>query len=232
MLLFMDDKTLVATTVERLIKYIVINDLHPTAKLPNEFELADLLQVGRSTVREAVKVLVSRNILEVRQGAGTFVVERQIGIAQDPLGFTFIKDKQKLVNDLLEIRMMIEPRIASMAATSATDKDVEEMRAILEKIEMQIISNIDHTESDIAFHRKIAESSGNVVAPNLMPVIQTGITLFVDMTNRTLRRETIETHRAILNAIAAHKPMAAADAMTLHIVYNRLRLGEIADRGN
>jgi DNA-binding FadR family transcriptional regulator len=210
-----------------LIKYIIDNDLQPTTKLPNEYELADLLQVGRSTVREAVKALASRHILDVRQGAGTFVAHGKIGISPDPLGFTFIKDKQKLVKDLTEIRMMIEPKVAQMSALQATEKDVEEMRELVDEIEWLIHTNKNYTEQDIAFHRKIAESSGNVVVPNLMPVIQQGIILFMDMTNRTLRQETIETHRAILEAIADKNPLAASDAMTLHIVFNRSRLREM-----
>ncbi|GMO55406.1 MAG: FadR/GntR family transcriptional regulator [Treponemataceae bacterium] len=223
----MNDFNLVTITIERLIRYIRDNDLQAGKKLPNEFDLADLLQVGRSTLREAVKALVSRNILEVRQGAGTFVAHGKIGISCDPLGLIFIKDKRKLANDLMEIRMMIEPQIAAMAAVSAREDDVAELQTIAQEIEWLIHIDKDHTECDIAFHRKIAESSGNLVVPNLLPIIQQGITLFVDMTNRSLLTETIETHRDILEAIAEKKSQAASDAMTLHLVYNRARLDKI-----
>ena len=61
-------------------------------KLPNEYKLADKLNAGRSTIREAIKALVSRNILEIRRGAGTFISQKG-GIADDPLGLTFVKDE-------------------------------------------------------------------------------------------------------------------------------------------
>jgi DNA-binding FadR family transcriptional regulator len=182
-------------------------------------------------LREAVRALASRNILEVRQGSGTFVAEGRIGISDDPLGFAFIKDKRKLVKDLLEMRMMIEPTVASMAARAATEDDIRDLRRLAGEIEILINTDQDHTKRDIAFHARIAESSGNIVAPTLMPMIQQGITLFVDMTKRSLRQETVDTHRAIVNAIAAHHPKKAAEAMALHIAYNRRRLGEVSEQG-
>ena len=84
-------------------------------KLPNEFELAESLNVGRGTIREAVKILVARNCLEIRRGKGTFVTEK-IGQVTDPLGFEYIADKVKLTEELYEVRFQIEPWIASLAA--------------------------------------------------------------------------------------------------------------------
>jgi GntR family transcriptional repressor for pyruvate dehydrogenase complex len=74
---------------------------------------------------------------------------------------------------------------------------------------------------------KIAESSGNIVVPNLLPVIQQAIALFVNATNHVLRSETIETHRGIIDTIEARNPITASDAMTLHIMYNRMALGKL-----
>ncbi|MDR3284449.1 MAG: FadR family transcriptional regulator [Treponema sp.] len=223
----MKTKPLVESTIERLIDYIIKNDLEPLQKLPTELELASLLSVGRSTVREAVKALVGRNILEVRQGAGTFMARQRLGVSTDPLGLTFVKNKRKLIKDLLEVRMMIEPRIAALAALAATQEDITVIHALRKEIEELISSGEDHTQKDIEFHMKIAESSNNIVLPTLTPAIQQAISLFVDVTNRTLRTETIETHRAISDAIEAHNPIAAHDAMTLHIVYNRTHIANL-----
>lgn len=214
-------KPLAETTADQLVAYIIDNELNTGDKLPNEFELARLLGVGRSTLREAVRALASRNVLEVRQGAGTFVAQHQVGVAEDPLGFTFIRDKRKLIMDLLEIRMALEPRIAAMAALEATPEDIAEMRRLCLEVEELIAAGENHIQPDIAFHTKIAESSHNLVVPNLMPIIQNAISLFVNTTNRQLREETIETHRMILEAIEAKDPLAASDAMYTHILYNR-----------
>jgi DNA-binding FadR family transcriptional regulator len=220
-------KLLVETAAKQLISYIMDNDLPPRAKLPNEFTLSEILNVGRSTVREAVKLLVSRNILEVRQGAGTFIVEQRIGISSDPLGFIFIKDKRKLIADLLEIRMMIEPRICSLAALAATAEDIAQMQVFSAKVEACISSGQDHAQADIDLHTKIAESSGNIVLPNLLPVVQQAIALFSNITQRKLRLDTIESHRAIVTAIKERNPVAASDAMTIHIVHIRSNVSEL-----
>lgn len=88
-------KPLAEQVADYILKLIVDSGLEAGAKLPNEFELAERTGVGRGTIREAVKILVSRNILEIRRGAGTYVSDRQ-GIVEDPLGLAFIKDKKTL----------------------------------------------------------------------------------------------------------------------------------------
>ena len=84
---------------EEIEKLIVLGEFKPGDRLPSEYELAQRLGVGRSTVREATKALVSRNILEVHRGNGTFVCE-QTGLVQDPLGLRFQPDKKRLGLDL------------------------------------------------------------------------------------------------------------------------------------
>ena len=76
----------------------------------------------------------------------------------------------------------------------------------------------------VELHTAIALSSKNVVVPRLIPVINSSIPLFVESTGNTLHKETIETHREIAEAIAAHDPLRAQDAMYLHLVYNRKRI--------
>lgn len=224
----MIDKPLAEKASDELVRYIIKNELQPGAKLPNEFELAALLGVGRSTVREAVKALVSRNVLAVRQGAGTFVADRAaLGVSEDPLGFTFITDKSKLAQDLMEVRMALEPRIAALAATNATAEDVQQIAELADEVERLILADENHMEKDIEFHTKIAQSSGNLVVPNLLPIIQEAISLFVTTTKRSLRQETIDTHRAIVQAIAAKDAMGASESMTLHLIYNRDHLRKI-----
>jgi DNA-binding FadR family transcriptional regulator len=218
---------LAETAARQLIYYIIDNDLPPKAKIPNEFELSQILKVGRSTVREAIKLLVSRNILEVRQGAGTFIVEQQIGISSDPLGLIFIKDKRKLIADLLEIRMMIEPRICSLAALAATPEDIAQMQTFADDVEASISSGQDHAQADIDLHTKIATASGNLVLQNLLPVIQRAVALFSNITQRDLRQDTIASHRAIVTAIRERNPVAASDAMIIHIVNIRNNVNEL-----
>ena len=111
------------------------------------------------------------------------------------MGFTFINDKEKLVRDLLEIRFLIEPYIAQMAALNATDEDISKIEGLCDEVERLFIGGEDHTQADIEFHNAIASSSKNLVVPRIVPIINSSIPLFVQVTNRTLKNETIETHR-------------------------------------
>jgi DNA-binding FadR family transcriptional regulator len=208
-------------TEKRLIEYIMENGIKAGERLPNETDLSKLLGVGRGTIREAVRMLASRNVLEVRHGAGTFVASTKIGVGDDPLGFTFIEDKKQLTLDLLEMRILIEPRIASMAATMASDEQIAEINRLAHDVESQIHADVNHIEKDILFHSKIAESTGNLVVPNLLPIIQQAIVMFIDATDRELKKETIDTHRSVADAITARDPIGASDAMMLHLIYNR-----------
>lgn len=215
-----ENKSLVDQTADALIAYIVDGGLNEGDRLPNEKELTERLGVGRSTLREAVRMLSSRHILEARQGAGVFV-SGNTGISEDPLGFTFIRDKRKLAADLLEFRMMIEPRIAALAALRATYKQAEELSVLADAVEQRLATGQDHTQEDAAFHAKLGELSGNIVIPNLEPIILSAIDLFIDLTNARLSEETITSHRAIVEAVRQRDPLAAEDAMTLHLIYNR-----------
>lgn len=205
---------------DRIVQIIVEKNLHAGDKLPNEYELALLLGVGRSTIREAIKALVSRNVLQVRRGAGTYISEK-MGVADDPLGLTFYKNKQKLAMDLLEIRFMIEPNIASLAAANAKAEEIAQMQALCREVEQLIINGKNHMAKDVELHTCIAGSSKNRVMPNLIPIINRGIALSFDLTHSELLQETIETHREIVQAIAAHDCHGAYDAMLLHLAYNR-----------
>lgn len=218
-----EEKSLPQKISEDIISFILDEDLHPGDRLPNEMVLSERLNVGRSSIREAMKLLASRNIVTIRQGSGTYVASSP-GIVEDPLGFTFIGNKQKLIHDLMEVRFLLEPSIASMAAVHADENDIKKITVLCNEVENLLENHEDHTQKDIEFHTAIALSSKNVVVPRLIPVINSSIPLFVEITENTLHAETIETHREIAEAIAAHDPLRAQDAMYLHLVYNRKRM--------
>ncbi|MFR0841429.1 MAG: FadR/GntR family transcriptional regulator [Mediterraneibacter faecis] len=215
-----EEKSLPQKISEDIISLILEENLQPGDKLPNESILSKRLDAGRSSIREAMKLLASRNIVTIRQGSGTYVASSP-GMVEDPLGFLFIGDKEKLVHDLLEVRFLLEPSIAAMAATHATDEDIKKITALCDDVENLLNNGENHTMKDIEFHTTIAMSSKNLVVPRLIPVINSSIPLFVETTENRLRNETIESHSEIAQAIAAHDPLRAQDAMYLHLVYNR-----------
>jgi DNA-binding FadR family transcriptional regulator len=221
-------KTLGEQIADKIIELIIDRQLVRGQKLPNEFELAQSLGVGRGTIREAVKLLVSRNVLEIRRGKGTYVSDRP-GVAMDPLGFAFYGDRHKLALDLLEIRMMIEPQIVSIAARKASKENVEEMYRLCAEVESLIKKGENHGEADRKLHNCFAKSTQNGVMPNLLPVINYGITLFIDVTDNVLISETVETHLAIVKAIESGDSEKAAGEMKRHLQYNKDILEKYTD---
>ena len=168
--LLSEEKSLPQKISEDIIALILEENLQPGDKLPNETILSERLNAGRSSVREAMKLLASRNIVTIRQGSGTYIASSP-GMVDDPLGFTFIGNKQKLINDLLEVRFLLEPPIAAMAATRADKKDIKKITALCDEVEDLLKKHEDHTQKDIDFHAANALSSKNVVVPRLLPVI-------------------------------------------------------------
>lgn len=215
-----EEKSLPEKLSDDIVNYILKEKLQPGDRLPNESVLAEKLRAGRSSIREAMKLLASRNIVTIRQGSGTYISSSP-GVVDDPLGFTFIGDKQKLACDLLEIRFLLEPSIAARAASYSGKDEIKHIQKLCDEVEQLLEEGKDHTEKDIEFHTAISMSSKNMVVPRLIPIINSSIPLFIDLTKSVLRQETIDTHREITEAIAAHDSTRAYDAMYLHLVYNR-----------
>ena len=113
-------RTLGQKTEDRLMKYILDKPVKIGERIPTEGELTELFEVGRSTVREAVKGLVTRGVLEVRRGDGTYVIST-IYMENDVLGFGNVEDRYRLALDLFDVRLMIEPEIVTWACRKATD---------------------------------------------------------------------------------------------------------------
>lgn len=222
-------KLLAEQVEEQIYHYILDTPLDPGSKLPNEFALGEKFSVGRSTIREAVKLLSSKGIVEVRRGSGTYVRAVVPGVG-DPLGLGAVQDKTALALDLVDVRLLLEPGIAEMAANHATDEDIARLRRLCERVETRIHEGARYIEDDIAFHTCVAESSKNMVVEQLIPMIDTAVMMFVNVTHKQLVEETIMTHRMVVEAIAAHDPIGARNAMTMHLAFNRRIIKELYDK--
>ena len=218
----MEKQTLGEKTAEKLLDMIHERGYTAGDKLPTEMELCQLLGAGRNTVREALRILVSRNIVTIRQGAGTFISEKN-GIPDDPLGFAMMEDRRKLTRDLLQIRVMLEPPIAALAAQNADEEDIKKLEEILLEVEELIRRREDYSQKDSQFHAQIAACSHNTVMSNLVPVITEGVRIFASTARETEYVQTLASHRAIFRAIREKKAVEAQEAMTYHLMYNQNR---------
>lgn len=213
-------KLLAEQVEEQIYRYIVDTSLEIGSKLPNEFELGEKFGVGRSTIREAVKLLASKGVLEVRRGSGTYVLNKTPADL-DPLGLQGLGDRMSLALDLVDVRLLLEPGIAEMAARNATERDIEELEMLCSRVERKMKNGEDYVQDDIEFHTCVARCSKNRVVGQLIPIIDTAVMVFVNVTHKMLKEETISTHRAVVDAIMERDPIGAKSAMMMHMTYNR-----------
>ncbi len=212
-----NQRRLTHEVADRIRTLIRSEKLRPGEKLPNEMELCRLFGVSRPTVREAVKSLVSQNIIEIVRGKGTFV-SKNPGVASDPLGLDFITD-DTLHLSLIEARLLIEPPVARLAAEKASDADVERVGALVQEMAQVVDRHAVDMSTELEFHRSIAAATGNPVIMRIVPVILDSIIKTYKDYPRTSEdhREAFQEHAEIYKGIRGRDPEAAAAAMRRHL---------------
>lgn len=218
----MKNKSLPKDISDKIVKYIIEEKLNPGDRLPNEYELMQLYGVGRNTIRESLKILSSRNIITIKQGSGTYISQKA-GVSDDPLGLSLILDREKLINDILDFRIIIEPTIAELAAQNATEENIRNLEKILNTMESKVNNRENFLESDQLFHIELAKISNNIIISKIIPIITEGIKIFATEVSETEYTQTLLSHKKLFNAVKDHKPKDAKDIMAFHILFNKER---------
>lgn len=202
---------------KRLREMIVEQGMQSGDRLPSESELVEMFGVSRSTVREAIKLLIAENVVEIQRGKGTFVT-KQPGVSKDPLGLEFVNQK-KLLDNLMETRMMIEPQIAYLAAQRATQENIDKLASIIKKIQDAGSDKGNHTPYDVAFHRTVAECTQNDVLYRILPIICESIQegYFKTANVPGSYERAIESHINIYKAILNRDPETAKNETEKHL---------------
>lgn len=216
--------------VDEIIQHILKKNMQAGDRLPNEYDLARELGVGRSTLREAIKRLVSRNILEVKQGAGTFISAKN-GVPEDPLGLTFIAEEGniRLALELSDARMLVEPSVAALAALNATEEQIARMHEFCQEIKEAVDNGQDYTQSDAGLHRYIAECCGNSVLQNLVAIIGDAAGVSIEVTRDSHRDVAFREHMDIVQAIARRDSDGARYAMLSHLNTARAEFAQMLE---
>jgi GntR family transcriptional regulator, transcriptional repressor for pyruvate dehydrogenase complex len=210
----------------------ILTCLKPGDTLPSERELVQMLGVSRSSVREAVHSLELMGLLEVRQGVGTVVRDPA---SDSPLGSvaSALLEKQRHIGELIEVRKMIEPAVARIAARHITPEQIVEMENILQRHEQKLQRNEPAVEEDTLFHYAIAAAAANSIVLKLVDVL---MDLLRETRERALQVEgraskSLAGHRRVLAALKAGDAAGAGEAMLKHIseiediVLNQLQKG-------
>lgn len=220
----MYDKGILSEKVAKDIqKMISDNGLEPGDKLPNEIEMMGIINVGRSTIREAIKILVAAGMLEVRRGRGTFVGTNP-GVGKDPLGVQYIDD-DRLLYHLYEMRLILEPSVVRLAIERGDEEDITNIQQAYAAVEEKIANNEDHSKEDVVFHSAIAQSTHNPIMERVIPIVNQGVLEGYSHTkdNPSVNQVVRKQHKDIMDAILNKDPKKAEEAMRVHIKYGMER---------
>ena len=187
-------------------------------RLPPERELAQLFGVGRSTLREAIRVLESLGLVDVRAGEGTFLADGDATATQGHLPPELFSKWSTQLN-LFELRTVLEPGLAGLAARRATSDHLTKMRGVLVAQAAQVRHGESGTDEDATFHELIAEATRNPALVHLMKHLAKSLR---ETRDPSLQRDgrpaqSLRENRAILAAIEAKNPTLAARRMRMHI---------------
>lgn len=218
----MSKSEMLADNIAQRIMYMIEteNRFSVGDKLPNENDLAQELGVSRSTLREAVKILTTSGILEIKRGKGTFVTSNTI-ISSSDFG-----DIASGLDDLFEMRLMFEPDCAYLAAERATDEEIEIICRYGEAVEKKILSGEDRTAEEQKFHESIANATHNAFVKQFMPIIFNAIKkgVVVLTQDQDVSEDNLKDDRLIMEFLKKRNPEGARTAMRLHIIHAMERL--------
>lgn len=206
--------------VEWLGLRIVSGEFAAGSQLPNEGDLAARLAVSRGGVREAIKALAAKGLVEPRPRLGTRVLPRPEWnlMDRDVIEWHGHAADLAFLNDLMELRLMVEPGAARLAAERADEQQI----ALLEAAYAGMAAHADNlpaeedsfVEADLAFHLTVLRASGNQLIEQLGRLLETGLHHALEATSHLPGgvKATLPLHKAMLNAIRAGKPALAERA--------------------
>lgn len=220
------------TVSEQLLAAIRNAGLAPGTRIPSERELGEQFGVSRTVIREAIRHLAAKGVLQVVSGAGVHVADLGHESISESIEL-FLRQRGAIkTTDIHEVRESLELKTVEVAATRASDEQLAEIMDICEEMSMRLDEPEEASRLDVAFHRKIAEATGNELF--LVLIDSLGDVLF------TIRRKTLDNpgrgavaldaHRAIAVALQKRDAEAAIRAMRDHLAESLEYINGILDR--
>ncbi len=207
------------TALHGLRALIADGALRPGDRLPSEGELCETLGVSRGSLREAIRMLAALGVLETRHGSGSYVSELRAADLIGSLSLTVGLLPMAGVLELTELRRVLEPHAAALAAARIDAATLEELSGVLDEIEASDDFE-DHSRLDHAFHMTISEVAGNDALTSLIDVLRSRSRAYriPDAGDAAeLKLHSDAGHRAILRGLAAADPVAASAAASAHV---------------
>jgi GntR family transcriptional repressor for pyruvate dehydrogenase complex len=205
--------------IGKIKEMIISGRVRPGEKLPREADLAAELGLSRNSLREAVKALTLVNVLDVRQGDGTYATSLAPSLLLEALSFIIDFHRDDTVLEFFEVRRILEPAATGLAALRMSAPDKAEIGKILDAVAADSPVD-DFVATDLEFHKKIALGAGNSVLASLvdnmsLPTVRARV--WRGMTEPLAQERTLAEHRAIHSAIVAGDADLARSWATVHI---------------
>lgn len=213
--------------VQQLTRRIVGGELKPGKTLPVEPVLAEQFGVSRTVIREAVRVLVSMGLLQVKQGSGMRIQEPEEWDYLDPLVlFEQVRGGQgeELLEELLEVRRLFEVEVAGLAAERSDENELKELQDCLDGMARSVDDAEEFTYFDIEFHERILRAACNRLIREALKPVNEVLKIGRLITNRNTIRQpggvemSQRGHEKIYKAIENRDPQAAREAMRSHVL--------------
>jgi GntR family transcriptional repressor for pyruvate dehydrogenase complex len=214
----LDEGILSHQTAQHVRELVKSGGLRVGDRLPSERELGERLGVSRTVVREAIQILRAEGLVRIRMGVGTFVTQSAPNILEGPMSFLKHSEAKK-IQDLLEVRNVLEPNIAALAAERANHQHIARMEEAIEDMDLYAADGYRYIERDSAFHIALAEASHNSVylllLNSVVDLLHENRLLAVSVPGAPKRAN--DFHRRILEAVRAQEPKKAFAAMEGHM---------------
>lgn len=214
------DMTLADQVRQQLENLIVGDSVLPGHRLPSEKEMSAKMGVSRSVVREAIQQLTAQGLVETRTGSGIYVRDLGTHMVTEPMNL-LLRSRRFGTEEILEVREVLEVKIAGLAAERAQAADIEAMQSTIDALTNPQLTPSEYAEIDVAFHNRLAAAAGNP----LFSVLSNSINdVMIKIRLRAFSVDGIETaqraaryHARILEKVAARDIEGARRAMTEHL---------------
>jgi GntR family transcriptional repressor for pyruvate dehydrogenase complex len=215
---------------QQLLGYLLSGRMPPGTRLPSERQLAERLGVGRSAVREAIKSLSLLGLLEVRQGSGAYLSGHTSDLLPRVLEWGLLLGEPSM-RDIIELRHHLEVTATGLAAERASTEDVQQLRALVARMEQAGSDVPAYVDADIQFHLRLAQAGGNNVLASLITNIQSLTRVWATRVLEHAGETTssLAMHEPIIDAVAAGDVDAARRAMEAHMQRATRRLHAALD---
>lgn len=192
-------------------------ELKSGEKLPSERELADKLEVSRTSVREALKALTMLGLIESKHGEGNFIKSNFENSLLEPLSIVFLLIGSKN-EDIIELRRIIEPEAAGLAAKNITESELRDLKEIMKELNNSLDAEIC-AQLDKKFHYKIAQASGNHLISTIMFSISSLIEKYIDSSRiHNINKKVVKLqHEEIYKALESRDSKKAFEYVKKHL---------------